>query len=168
MNKPWILQNFLKELQYGFYIDVNPISDQESYTKILDLSYRWRGIIISKESITIDRSDLCKFFIIDLDSNPSGFVNSVYETHPGSMLHYIRIRKVTNVFNLFNSIYNQDVEIPYSTKTIYPHLNIICLEIETPLNDILLNQLYDQFDLKFVCKNDNYNVFVNSVMSFLI
>lgn len=168
MNKPWILEYFLKELQDGFYVDINPVNDDDSFTKILDLKYRWRGIAITQNSLPFNRSSLFKQYVIDLDVNPDGFVKSVYENHPGSMLHYVRICNIKNLDILFKTIYHEDVEVPFSTRNIYPHLNFLCLEIVDDIDIKLIDQLYNQFDVRLYCKNNESNIFVNEVMSYLI
>lgn len=168
MKKPWVICNFLKEMQHGFYVDINPFNDDDSDTKILDNQYKWRGISISKNKLQFNRSKLFKSYVYDLDSNPQGLVTSLYETHPGSMIHYMRVNNVKNISKLFNNLYTEDVEKPFSKQSIYPHLNIICLEItEKPTNE-LIKQLYDQFDVKFVHESDNSYYFVNDVMSYLL
>lgn len=166
--KPLVITSFLPELQDGFYVDINPVSDDNSWTKVLDSQYRWRGIAIIPTQMEFKRGPMFRPYVGDLDADPKKLVDALYETHPGSMIHFIRIGGVRNVSRLLNVIYEEDVIKPYSKQTIYPHLNFISMMLSCEMTPELMKQLYDQFDLVHVDSQMNAHWFVNSVMRYLL
>jgi len=165
MNKPWVITYFLKELQYGFYVDINP--NQDTSTQILHDVYKWRGVVISNEG-EISRKNAFQFHKTDLDINPIELYKVLYNVHCGSMIHYMRINNVKNLSNLFNILYKEDVEKQFERQKCYPHFNIISLElIGSPSQDIK-DQLYNQFDLELKHIDNNSYWFVNNILSYLL
>lgn len=168
MIKPWVISNFLKEMTDGFYVDVYPESDLNSSTKLLSSEYRWRGISITPTPIEFQRPNMFKSYVIDLKTNPAGLVNSIYLTHPGTMIHYLKINGIEDPSEIFNKTYEEDVIKPYEKQPIYPHLNFICIEIVGSPNDSLSKQLYEQFDVIWNHRENGSDIFVNEVLSYLI
>lgn len=165
MNKPWVITHFLKELQYGFYVDINP--DLNSPTQILHDTYRWRGIVISNGE-EISREKSYKFHRTNLDVYPIQLYKVLYSTHCGSMIHYMRINNIKNLSNLFNVLYTEDVEKQFQHQKCYPHFNIISLELIGPPSQELKDQLYNQFDLELKRIDNNSYWFVNNILSYLL
>ncbi len=151
----------------GFYVDINPVSDSESTTRILSSNYRWRGIAISPNPMEFQRFNMFKFFMIDLNVNPRGLITSIYDTHPGSMIHYMCVNNSPNIKEVFNQVYVEDVEKPFSTNKVYSHLNILSLEVRGTLDEDFKKQLNDQFDLVHFHTDGSNNLFLNNVLSYL-
>ncbi len=169
--KSWIIKNYLPELTDGFYIDINSESDETSPTKLLDSSYRWRGLYVTPSPQEISRSQLCSPLVKDLDVSPDGIVDEIYKVHPGTMLHFVYIHRMKNLKAFFNSLYRDDVEIPFSKEFVYPHLNFIGLEINMHGEDLpegLEQQLYDQWDVKLLHKQETSFLFTNEILSYLL
>lgn len=165
---PLVLTSILPELQDGFYVDINPVSDKNSWTKVLDSDYRWRGIAITPTPMEFNRGPMFRHYVGNANTDPKKMVDAIYETHPGSMIHFIYINGVDDVSKLLNVTYDEDVVKPYSNQKVYPHLNFITMKLCCKLTPELTKQLYDQFDLIHVDSQMNAHWFVNEVMSYLL
>lgn len=167
MIKPWVLEKFLREMTDGFYVDLYPESDWGSSTRLLSVAYRWRGIAITSKPVEFHRSNMFKPYVIDLNANPKGLFTSLYDVHPGSMIHYVCSNNVPNISEVLNQLYIEDTEKPFSTNKTYPHFNIISLELIGSVSKSLTEQLTQQFDLSFSHKDGDSNWFVNEILSYL-
>jgi hypothetical protein len=171
MKKSWIIKEFLREMTDGFYLDINSDSDESSPTKLLAQDYRWRGLSIAPNDQQWVRPSRCANKIMDVDLNPSGVCAEIYKVHPGTMLHYVYIHRLKDLKGFFNAIYHDDVEVPYSQQTVWPHLNFIGLEINMhgeSLPEGMADQLYSQWDVIFHRQEETSFLFVNEIMSYLL
>lgn len=168
MKKPWIITDFLKEMTDGFYIDINSENNMSSPTTILDKNYRWRGMCFTQTPSEFTRGRLCKIIHTDPNNILKNLVDEIYNIHPGTMIHYMYIQSITDLKSLFDAIYEKDVIDPYSKQIVYPHLNIINLEIVGSVDLEMVLQLCNQFDLKFISEQSGSSFFVNEIFSYLL
>lgn len=154
----------------GFYVDVYPESDSDSPTKLLDSDYRWRGVVITPQTIELNRSSLCFPEVVNLEDRPRGLFEAIYKNHIGTMLHFVHIHRLPNLKEVFDTLYVEDVEKQFAHRKIYPRLNIIGLEINmhgNPLPEGFEDDLYKKFDVIPIGQRGTSFCFVNEILSYL-
>lgn len=165
--KSWIINNILKEMTDGFYVDIYPENDEVSSTKLLDESYRWRGLCITDKQI--NRSNFCNIFNIDVNNSPITFVSTLQTVMVGRMIHFMSINNVKNIENMFDVFYDNDIACKYIGTRHYWKRQIIGLEIMSvdTLSDTLFEKLNKYFNLKLFYNNNNEYRFINELYSIL-
>lgn len=160
----WVLNEVLKEMTDGFYIDIN---NQKS-TEVLDSKYRWRGICISNEAL--QRGNLCTTLNIDINNNVTN-LHSILAPHMvGNVIHFMSIKNVDDLDTLFNAYYNDAISSVYNTTKYYWRKQIITLEIfsTTTPSTSLTDKLRSFFNLELIYADNNQYRFINSVYTILL
>lgn len=166
MENNWVLNQVLKEMTDGFYIDIN---NQKS-TEILDSKYRWRGICISKSDIR--RSNLCTILNLDINDNIKNLYSLLTPNSVGNLIHFMSIKDVNNLESFFDLYYKDIILSRYehhNTKH-YWRKQIVTLEIfsNANLSINLIDKLKEFFNLELIYTDNEKFRFVNSIYKILV
>lgn len=164
MENHWVINEILKEMTDGFYIDINNIKS----TDLLDSKYRWRGICISNE--ILQRSDLCVVLNLDINDNIKNLCSILTSNMVGNVIHFMSIKNVYDLELLFDTYYNDVVLSKYENTKYYWKKQIITLEIfsDTTLSTNLILKLREFFNLELIYSDTNQYRFVNSIYKILV
>lgn len=164
MNKPWILNQVLKEMTDGFYIDIN----KQKSTELLDSKYRWRGICISTSDV--QRNKLCTVLKLDINNNIENLNAILTPNTVGNVIHFMSIKDVDNLELFFDVYYNDIILSHYEHTKHYWKKQIITLEIfsNIPLSTNLIDKLKKLFNLELIYHDNDQFRFVNSIYKILV